>query len=100
VPRGSRKEADGLAARLVQERGEKASLNTDSFLSAPSFQEATKILTVLEGDIHRLNGLKENVIIGKLIPAATGLKRYRGQSGLPARCPAGWTTSARSTTTT
>src|SRR5205807_664892 len=50
-----------------------------SFLSAASFQETTKVLTdaALEGKIDRLNGLKENVIIGKLIPAATGLKRYR-----------------------
>jgi DNA-directed RNA polymerase subunit beta' len=57
----------------------KASLNTDSFLSAASFQETTKVLTdaALEGKRDRLNGLKENVIIGKLIPAATGLKRYR-----------------------
>jgi DNA-directed RNA polymerase subunit beta' len=57
----------------------KASLNTDSFLSAASFQETTKVLTdaSLEGKTDRLNGLKENVIIGKLIPAATGLKRYR-----------------------
>jgi DNA-directed RNA polymerase subunit beta' len=57
----------------------KASLNTDSFLSAASFQETTKVLTdaALEGKVDRLNGLKENVIIGKLIPAATGLKRYR-----------------------
>ncbi len=57
----------------------KASLATDSFLSAASFQETTKVLTdaALEGKIDRLSGLKENVIIGKLIPAATGLKRYR-----------------------
>jgi DNA-directed RNA polymerase subunit beta' len=57
----------------------KASLNTESFLSAASFQETTKVLTdaALEGKVDRLNGLKENVIIGKLIPAATGLKRYR-----------------------
>jgi len=57
----------------------KASLNTDSFLSAASFQETTKVLTdaALEGKTDRLSGLKENVIIGKLIPAATGLKRYR-----------------------
>ncbi len=57
----------------------KASLNTDSFLSAASFQETTKVLTdaALEGKTDRLNGLKENVIIGKLIPAATGLSRYR-----------------------
>src|SRR3954454_21552711 len=57
----------------------KASLATDSFLSAASFQETTKVLTdaALEGRTDRLLGLKENVIIGKLIPAATGLKRYR-----------------------
>jgi DNA-directed RNA polymerase subunit beta' len=57
----------------------KASLATDSFLSAASFQETTKVLTdaALEGKTDRLVGLKENVIIGKLIPAATGLKRYR-----------------------
>ena len=57
----------------------KASLATESFLSAASFQETTKVLTdaSIEGKIDRLVGLKENVIIGKLIPAATGLKRYR-----------------------
>ena len=57
----------------------KASLATESFLSAASFQETTKVLTdaALEGKVDRLRGLKENVIIGKLIPAATGLKRYR-----------------------
>jgi DNA-directed RNA polymerase subunit beta' len=57
----------------------KASLATESFLSAASFQETTKVLTdaAIEGKIDRLHGLKENVIIGKLIPAATGLKRYR-----------------------
>ena len=57
----------------------KASLKTESFLSAASFQETTKVLTdaAIEGKIDRLLGLKENVIIGKLIPAATGLKRYR-----------------------
>ena len=57
----------------------KASLATESFLSAASFQETTKVLTdaALEGKTDRLLGLKENVIIGKLIPAATGLQRYR-----------------------
>jgi DNA-directed RNA polymerase subunit beta' len=57
----------------------KASLATESFLSAASFQETTKVLTdaAIEGKIDRLHGLKENVIIGKLIPAATGLKQYR-----------------------
>ena len=54
----------------------KASLATESFLSAASFQETTKVLTdaSIEGKIDRLLGLKENVIIGKLIPAATGLQ--------------------------
>ena len=58
----------------------KASLATESFLSAASFQETTKVLTdaSIEGKVDRLVGLKENVIIGKLIPAATGLRRYRG----------------------
>jgi DNA-directed RNA polymerase subunit beta' len=57
----------------------KASLATESFLSAASFQETTKVLTdaSIEGKVDHLLGLKENVIIGKLIPAATGLKRYR-----------------------
>lgn len=57
----------------------KASLATESFLSAASFQETTKVLTdaALEGRTDHLRGLKENVIIGKLIPAATGLKIYR-----------------------
>ncbi len=57
----------------------KASLATESFLSAASFQETTKVLTdaSIEGKTDRLLGLKENVIIGKLIPAATGLKQYR-----------------------
>jgi DNA-directed RNA polymerase subunit beta' len=57
----------------------KASLATESFLSAASFQETTKVLTdaAIEGKVDHLHGLKENVIIGKLIPAATGLKRYR-----------------------
>ena len=58
----------------------KASLATESFLSAASFQETTKVLTdaAIEGKVDRLLGLKENVIIGKLIPAATGLRKYRG----------------------
>ena len=57
----------------------KASLETDSFLSAASFQETTRILTdaAVHGKVDRLNGLKENVIIGKLIPAGTGAKKYR-----------------------
>jgi DNA-directed RNA polymerase subunit beta' len=57
----------------------KASLATESFLSAASFQETTKVLTdaAINGKTDRLNGLKENVIIGKLIPAGTGMKRYK-----------------------
>ena len=57
----------------------KASLNTDSFLSAASFQETTKVLTeaAIKGKVDHLIGLKENVIIGKLIPAGTGYPRYR-----------------------
>ena len=57
----------------------KASLATDSFLSAASFQETTKVLTeaAINGKVDHLFGLKENVLIGKLIPAGTGMKRYR-----------------------
>jgi DNA-directed RNA polymerase subunit beta' len=58
----------------------KASLETDSFLSAASFQETTRVLTdaAIKGKVDQLLGLKENVIIGKLIPAGTGMARYRG----------------------
>jgi DNA-directed RNA polymerase subunit beta' len=57
----------------------KASLETDSFLSAASFQETTRVLTdaAIKGKVDKLLGLKENVIIGKLIPAGTGMPRYR-----------------------
>ena len=57
----------------------KAALATSSFLSAASFQETTKVLTdaAIHGRIDPLIGLKENVILGKLIPAGTGMKRYR-----------------------
>ena len=57
----------------------KASLETDSFLSAASFQETTRVLTdaAIKGKRDELLGLKENVIIGKLIPAGTGMSRYR-----------------------
>ena len=56
----------------------KASLATDSFLSSASFQETTRVLTdaAIKGKTDYLKGLKENVIIGKLIPAGTGLKKY------------------------
>lgn len=58
----------------------KASLSTDSFLSAASFQETTKVLTdaAIKGKVDPLLGLKENIIIGKLIPAGTGMKCYKG----------------------
>ena len=57
----------------------KAALATDSFLSAASFQETTRVLTeaAIKGKVDPLVGLKENVILGKLIPAGIGLKRYR-----------------------
>ena len=60
----------------------KASLATNSFLSAASFQETTKVLTdaAIKGKVDPLIGLKENVILGKLIPAGTGMKRYRNIS--------------------
>ena len=56
----------------------KASLQTKSFISAASFQETTRVLTeaAVEGKVDKLSGLKENVIIGKLIPAGTGMKKY------------------------
>ncbi len=55
------------------------SLTTDSFISAASFQETTKVLTdaAIRGKVDHLLGLKENVIIGQLIPAGTGLRKYR-----------------------
>jgi DNA-directed RNA polymerase subunit beta' len=58
----------------------KASLSTDSFISAASFQETTRVLTeaAISGKVDYLRGLKENVIMGRLIPAGTGLERYRG----------------------
>ena len=64
----------------------KASLATDSFLSAASFQETTRVLTeaAIKGKIDPLIGLKENVIIGKLIPAGTGMGRYRNIDVVPA----------------
>jgi len=57
----------------------KASLATESFLSAASFQETTRVLTeaAIKGKVDPLVGLKENVIVGKLIPAGTGMKRYQ-----------------------
>ena len=56
----------------------KASLSTDSFISAASFQETTRVLTeaAISGKVDDLRGLKENVIVGRLIPAGTGLGNY------------------------
>ncbi len=69
----------------------KASLATNSFLSAASFQETTKVLTeaAINGKVDPLIGLKENVLIGKLIPAGTGMKRYRSVK-IDAEIPAGF----------
>ena len=78
-------------ARVIKEGGKpavaeplflgitKASLITDSFISAASFQETTKVLTqaAVAGKVDYLRGLKENVIMGRLIPAGTGLSKYR-----------------------
>ena len=73
-------EADGrpAIAKRVLLGITKASLATESFLSAASFQETTRVLTdaAIKGKVDPLLGLKENVIIGKLIPAGTGMKRY------------------------
>ena len=64
----------------------KASLETDSFLSAASFQETTRVLTdaAIKGKRDELLGLKENVIIGKLVPAGTGMQRYRKATSIMA----------------
>jgi DNA-directed RNA polymerase subunit beta' len=71
----------------------KASLATESFISAASFQETTRVLTeaAVRGSVDGLNGLKENVIVGRLIPAGTGLsyhKRKRRGQWCPARTSA------------
>jgi len=57
-------------------------LSTESFISAASFQETTKVLTqaAIEGKVDNLRGLKENVIMGRLIPAGTGVAKYRSAS--------------------
>jgi DNA-directed RNA polymerase subunit beta' len=67
----------------------KAALATDSFLSAASFQETTRVLTdaAIKGKVDPLMGLKENVIIGKLIPAGTGMSRYRNIKVIPPNQP-------------
>ena len=79
-------DAEPAIARQVLLGITKASLATDSFLSAASFQETTRVLTdaAISGKIDPLLGLKENVIIGKLIPAGTGMARYRNIRVKPA----------------
>jgi DNA-directed RNA polymerase subunit beta' len=88
----SRRDIEAANAAVEAEGGEpvtasrqllgitKAALATSSFLSAASFQETTRVLTdaSIKGKTDRLEGLKENVMIGKLIPAGTGMKRYSG----------------------
>ena len=68
----------------------KASLSTESFISAASFQETTKVLTeaAIWGKTDRLRGLKENVIMGRLVPAGTGLDKYQGL-GIQVELPEG-----------
>jgi DNA-directed RNA polymerase subunit beta' len=66
----------------------KASLSTESFISAASFQETTKVLTEasIHGKVDHLVGLKENVIMGRLIPAGTGVPKYRDMETATSRC--------------
>ena len=63
----------------------KAALNTESYFSAASFQETTRVLTEasISGKVDHLRGLKENIIVGRLIPAGTGLKRYQDMGAKP-----------------
>jgi DNA-directed RNA polymerase subunit beta' len=69
----------------------KASLSTESFISAASFQETTKVLTeaAMWGKVDHLRGLKENVIMGRLIPAGTGMARYQN-IGIQIEAPEAW----------
>jgi DNA-directed RNA polymerase subunit beta' len=73
------RDAQPATARQVLQGITKASLQTDSFLSAASFQETTKVLTqaATQAKADDLLGLKENVLVGHLIPAGTGLRRYQ-----------------------
>jgi DNA-directed RNA polymerase subunit beta' len=72
------RDAKPATARQVLQGITKASLQTNSFISAASFQETTKVLTqaAINAKMDNLNGLKENVIVGHLIPAGTGLRDY------------------------
>ena len=77
----------------------KASLSTESFISASSFQETTKVLTeaAINGKVDYLRGLKENVIMGRLIPAGTGLGAYKRLTvDVALRATRTWTVTARS----
>ena len=80
--RGRRERGEPACARPMLIGITKASLATDSWLSAASFQETTRVLTdaAIQGKSDPLLGLKENVIIGKLIPAGTGMNRYRNMA--------------------
>jgi len=77
--RAQRREGKPATGRPLLLGITKASLSTDSFISAASFQETTRVLTeaAIRGAVDQLRGLKENVIMGRLIPAGTGLERYR-----------------------
>ena len=68
----------------------KASLSTDSFITAASFQETTRVLTEasISGKVDHLRGLKENVTMGRLIPAGTGFEFYLGREGYWLACKA------------
>ena len=74
----------------------KASLSTDSFISAASFQETTRVLTEasISGKVDHLRGLKENVTMGRLIPAGTGFDFYRGSPDRAGRATTGTTAVA------
>jgi DNA-directed RNA polymerase subunit beta' len=73
------RDADPATAEPILLGITQAALSTESFISAASFQETTKVLTdaAIEGKVDHLLGLKENVIMGHLIPAGTGLKKFR-----------------------
>jgi DNA-directed RNA polymerase subunit beta' len=74
------RDAKPATARQVLQGITRASLQTKSFISAASFQETTKVLTdaAINAKVDYLQGMKENVIVGHLIPAGTGLQEYRG----------------------
>ena len=77
--RSRRQGQEGGTGRPLLLASTRASLSTDSFISAASFQETTRVLTeaAISGKVDYLRGLKENVIMGRLIPAGTGMEYYR-----------------------